>query len=328
MRSRLINAFDQFIDIRELSHQKVIETVKNAKIDIAIHRNGHTALSKTEIFAERIAPIQINYLGYPGTIGGNFIDYIIGDQIVIPKGHEKYYSEKIISLPDTYQPNDDTRIIDEANSKRSDEGLPDDSFVFCSFTNTYKITPNEFDVWMRILNKVPNSVLWLLKTNSLAKINLEKEANKRGVNPSRIIFADYLEHSKHLERHKHADLFLDTFCVNAHTTASDALWAGLPLVTKIGDQFAARVSASLLTAVGLTELITQTEADFEKLILELANQPERLKQIRSKLQTNRSKEPLFNTKRYARNFEIGLQKAYDLFFEGKVPENITVEVPN
>ena len=328
MRKRIVSAVDEFINLNGKSVDQIIEIAREKEIDIAIHRNGHTRGSRTEIFAQRVAPLQINYLGYPGTIGGNFMDYIIGDNIVIPEKHNEFYSEKIIRLPHTYQPNDSTRVISDKDSLRKDFGLPEEAVVFCCFNNTFKITPDEFNCWMRILKNVENSVLWLLKTDEKAEANIKAEAKKRGVEPSRLVFADMLPQSEHLARQKHADLFLDTFRYNAHTTASDALWGGLPVVTKKGEQFAARVSASLLTAIGLPELITKSEADYENLIIELATQPQKLRRIRSKLQSNRLTKPLFDTKRYTRNFEAGLLQAYDLYFKGKQPRHIAVEDTN
>ena len=328
MRKRIVNAVDEFIDLNGKSIDQIIEISREKEIDIAIHRNGHTRGTKTEIFMKRVAPLQINYLGYPGTIGGDFIDYIIGDHTVIPEEHNEFYSEKIIRLPHTYQPNDITRLISKKDTSRNDFDLPQEAFVFCCFNNTFKITPNEFNIWMSVLSKVDGAVLWLLKTDERAEMNIKSEAKKRGVDPNRLVFANKLPQAEHLARHKHADLFLDTFCYNAHTTASDALWAGLPVITKKGEQFAARVSASLLTAVGLPELITETDADYENLIIELANQPEKLCKIRSKLQSNRLTKPLFDTKRYTRNFEAGLLQAYDLYFKGEQPRHIYVKDAN
>jgi predicted O-linked N-acetylglucosamine transferase (SPINDLY family) len=310
MRRRIVAAVDHFIDIREMSTQEVVDLSREHGIDIALHRNGHTKGSRTELFQHRLAPVQISYLGYPGTLGADFIDYLVADPVVIPEEERQYYSEKIIYLPDTYQPNDNTRQIAETNTTRADFGLPEEGFVLCCFNQNYKISPREFDIWMRVLGQVKGSVLWLLKSNRWAEENLKKEAEHRGIDPSRVIFAERVPHAEHLARHKHADLFVDTFNYNAHTTASDALWSGLPVVTKQGRQFAARVAASLLTAVGLPELITESEEDYERLILELANNPKRLSAVREKLSTNRHTEPLFDTHRYARHLETGFDRAY------------------
>ena len=325
MRTRIINSFDVHRDIDDISYSQASEVIKTDKIDILIDLTGYTQSSQPAILAFKTAPIQINYLGYPGSMGASFIDYIIADPVIIPDAQRQFYSESVIYLPHTYQPNDNTRGIAETNTTRSDFGLPDNAFVFCCFNKNYKISSREFDIWMRLLSKVEDSVLWLLKSNKWANQNLCKEAESRGIDPTRLVFAEKLSQSEHLARHKHADLFVDTFNYNAHTTASDALWSGLPVVTKQGKQFAARVAASLLTAIGLPQLITQTEEEYEGLILELALDHERLSKIKTMLEENRLKEPLFDTERYTRNFEAGLNDAYDLFFNGKEAHDIWVE---
>ncbi len=247
----------------------------------------------------------------------------IADPVIIPTDQRQFYSEKVIYLPHSYLPNDDKRlIVDDKSTTRSDVDLPEDVFVFCCFNNNYKISPAEFNIWMRILHKVDGSVLWLLKSNKWAEINLQAAAAGRGIDPSRLVFAPKMPHSEHLERHKHADLFIDTFNYNAHTTASDSLWSGLPVVTKKGKQFAARVAASLLTAVGLPELITNTEEEYEQLIVELARDYEKLALIKAKLAENRLKMPLFDTERYTRNFEKGLMAVYNRYFDGLPPEDV------
>ena len=324
MRKRIVKAVDEFVDVHKNSVHQIVEIAREKNLDVAIHRNGHTRHAKTEIFAQRVAPVQINYLGYPGTIGGDFIDYIVADKVVLPEEHKSYYSEKVISLPHSYQPNDRKRTIVKTQTSRADFSLPEKAIVLCCFNNMFKITPLEFRIWMSVMKKIENSVLWLLKTNEKAENNLRKEASKLGVKPARIIFADKLPQEEHLARHKHADLFLDTFFYNAHTTASDALWAGLPVVTKRGNQFSARVAASLLTAVGLEELITETEEDYEDLIMKLAEQPRKLKELKNKLASNILKEPLFDTKRYTRNFEAGIKEAYRRASLGQKPDHIDV----
>ena len=303
MRKRIINAVDHFIDIKDMDTEECVQLSRRLNIDIAIHRNGYTKGNRTELFSSRVAPIQINYLGYPGSMGADFIDYIIADKTVIPEEYKKFYTEKVLYMPHTYQPNDNTRFIASTNTSRSDFGLPKDGIVFCCFNQNYKISTEEFDIWMRVLNQVPQSVLWLLKSNDFVVENLRKEALKRGVESTRLIFAERLPHAEHLARHKHADLFLDTFNYNAHTTASDALWAGLPVVTKIGQQFAARVSASLLNAIEMPELITTSKYDYEQLIIQIAQDSEMLKKLKEKIQTNRETKPLFNTQLYTRAFE-------------------------
>ena len=324
MRRRIRDGVDHFVDIAGQTDQSIQSQAKSDKIDIAIHRNGYTTSSRTEIFVNRLAPIQISYLGYPGSLGAEFIDYIVADPIVVPAEQRQFYSERIIYLPDTYQPTDNTRQIASINTKRAEFGLPEKGVVFCCFNNSFKISPHEFDIWMRLLSKVGGSVLWLLEGNEWAAKNLRLEAENRGINPDRLVFAKRLPQVEHLARHKHIDLFLDTFNYNAHTTASDALWAGLPVVTKAGEQFSARVAASVLDAVGLPELITASEDEYEQLAFELATKPRKLKTLKRKLAKNIASQPLFDTERYTRNFEAGLQKAYNLYFEGKRPEDIWV----
>ena len=324
MRQRIKLGVDHFIDVNDLSSNEIAKLIQNNNIDISIDLNGYTSKSRSEIFQYRMSPIQINYLGYPSTMGANFMDYIIADPVTIPDENRDFYSEKIIYMPHTYQANDDKRKIAKTNSKRVDFNLPDKGFVFCCFNQIYKISPKEFNIWMRLLRNVNNSVLWLIKSNKWVEQNFSKEAKRQGIDPSRIIFAEKLSHSEHLARHKHADLFIDTFNYNAHTTASDALWGGLPIVTKQGKQFTARVTSSLLTACGLPELITKNEKEYEELIYELATNPKKLKTISLKLSENKKNKPLFNTKQYTNNFENGLQKAYDLYFNGEHPKNIFV----
>ncbi|QVL45098.1 MAG: hypothetical protein KFB94_07375 [Methylophilaceae bacterium] len=304
---------------------EVVEHARADQLDIAIDLMGYTSKNRSEIFQYRLAPIQINYLGYPSSMGADFMDYIIADPILIPTEQRKNYHEKVIYLPHSYIPSDNERAIGSTSTKRLDFGLPETHFVFCCFNNSYKISPHEFDIWMRLLQKVPNSVLWLSKSNESAETNLRKEAELRSISPSRLIFAEKIPDIKeHLARLKHADLFIDTFNYNAHTTASDALWAGLPIVTKQGKQFAARVASSLLHAVGLPELVTTTEEEYEALILELATNPEKLQTIKTKLEQNRLKEPLFDTHRYTRNFEKGLWQAHQLYLQGKPAQDIWV----
>jgi protein O-GlcNAc transferase len=324
IHQRLVRDVDAFYDVRQMTDMGIVELARQDNLDIAIDLKGFTLDERLAPFAYGLAPVQISYLGYPGSLGVDFIDYIIADPVVIPEDQRPYYSEKVIYLPHSYQPNDDKRKIAETDTSRADFGLPENAFVLCCFNNSYKISPREFDIWMRLLNCLEGSVLWLLRTNQWVELNLSKEAEQRGINTSRLVFADKLPHSEHLARHKHADLFIDTFNINAHTTASDALWAGLPVVTKQGSQFAARVSASLLRAVGLPELIVNTEAEYEALILELARDGSKLNAIKAKLTKNRLREPLFDTKRYARHFESGLRQAYDRYFDGEEPQDIWI----
>ena len=324
MRHKIVSAVDTFNDVRTMNDRDIALLVRQDNIDIAIDLIGYTATSRPSIFAYRAAPIQINYLGYPGTMGAEFIDYIIGDQNLIPDSFEEYYSEKVIILPNSYQPNDNTRMISGHSMTKFEMGLPESGFVFCCFNNNFKISTSEFDIWMRLLLKVEGSVLWLLKSNNLAEKNLQLEAEKRGVSSDRLIFAEKIPQSEHLARHRMADLFIDTFNYNAHTTASDALWAGLPVVTKLGQGFAARVAGSLLTAIDLTELITETEPEYEALILDLATNPQRLDAIKQKLAANRVSKPLFNTELFTKHLEDGYQQAYQRYFDGLEPDAIAV----
>jgi predicted O-linked N-acetylglucosamine transferase (SPINDLY family) len=253
------------------------------------------------------------------------MDYIVSDHTCIPKDSQKHYNEKVLYLPNAYMPTDNLREISDKEISRTELGLPADGFVFACFNSVYKITPSEFDIWMQVMLQVPNSVLWLRKPNKWAESNLIKEAAKRGVDAKRIIFADKVNISDHLARHKLADLFLDTFNMNAHATAIDALWAGLPIVSKLGEGFCARAGVSYLRALDLPELVAESESDYEALILDLALNPDRLNAIRDKLNRNRLTAPLFNTECYVRDFEAGLEKAYNLYFEGKEPEHISAE---
>ena len=326
MKTNLINSVDVFDDVSQMSDKDVALLARQDEIDIAIDLKGHTQNNRSGIFAYRAAPIQINYLGYPGTMGANFIDYLIADSTIIPEEYRNYYSEEIIYMPHSYQPTNNNRLISQKEMTRSGMGLPEDSFVFCCFNNSYKITSVEFDIWMNILKQVEGSVLWLLKTNKWAQANLRKEAENRGVNQDRIIFAGKLPQAEHLARQKLADLFIDTFNVNAHTTASDALWGGLPVVTKTGKGFAARVAASLLNAIDLPELVTENKKDYESLILELAHNREKLKEIKDKLVMNRISKPLFNSEMYTKHLENGYQQIYQNFIDGNKPKTININL--
>jgi len=324
MRQRLEKSFDSFTDLQSLSDRDIALQARQDEIDIAVDLNGYTLHARTGIFAYRAAPIQINYLGYPGTLGADFMDYIVADRFIIPSENQKYFNEKPLYLPNTYLPTDDSRELSQKLMNRSDMGLPKDAFVFCCFNNNYKISQIEFDIWMRLLIKVENSVLWLNNSNQISNVNMKNEALKWKIDPSRLVFADKVTIDEHLARHKLADLFIDTFAYNAHTTATEALWAGLPVVTKIGLGFAARVAGSLLNAVGLPELVTETEKDYEALILELATNPIKLAKIKEKLESNRLTQPLFNTELYTKHLENGYLQAYKSYFDGKPNEAIIV----
>jgi predicted O-linked N-acetylglucosamine transferase (SPINDLY family) len=324
MRQRLQEAFDQFIEVGNMLDVEVAKFSRELGIDIAIDLKGFTGDSRPNIFANRAAPIQVNYLGYPGTMGASYIDYIIADSILIPPELQQYYTEKVVYLPDSYQANDRKREISNRKFTRAEVGLPDNSFVYCCFNNNYKILPEVFEIWMRLLNTVERSVLWLLEDNPTAAKNLKSEAAQRGIDPGRLIFAPRLPTPDHLARHALADLFIDTFPCNAHTTASDALWAGLPLLTVQGESFASRVASSLLSAIGLTELITYTLEEYETLAIELANNQQKLKGIRHKLAQNRDTTPLFDTPQFTKHLENAYLQMYERYQADLPPEHIFV----
>jgi predicted O-linked N-acetylglucosamine transferase (SPINDLY family) len=303
MRHRLVAAFDRFEDVRDLSDLEVAKLLRSREIDIAVDLNGHTHEARPGIFSHRPAPVQVNYLVYPGTTGAAFMDYVLADRIVLPIDQQPFFSEKILHLPDCYQANDATRLVPPAPT-REEAGLPDSGFVFCCFNNSWKIAAPLFDIWMRLLQQIPDSVLWLLE--SPAADNLRAEAKARGVDAGRLVFAPRLPPGQHLARHQLADLFLDTLPYNAHTTCSDALWAGLPVVTCYGKAFHGRVAASLLKAIDLPELVTTRPQDYEALALELAKNPALLKATREKLARNRTTTPLYDSER----FRKGIEAAY------------------
>ena len=304
MRKRISNAFDRFIDVESMGDLQVAELLRELEIDIVIDLNGNSGDCRTRIFSNRPAPLQVNFLGCPGTTGLPFFDYIIADPVVIPDGHRIHYAEQVIYLPHTYMPNDRTRQIAARVPSRADAGLPETGFVFACQNSEYKITPEIFDVWMRLLKTIDDSVLWLKTPNPTAKLNLRREASARGVNPERILFALRLAQAReHLARLQLADLFLDTRPYNAHASACDALWAGVPLVTCLGNTFPGRVAASILHAVGMPEMIAGSLEEYERLAAALAQDPERLMRMKAKLRRNRNTEPLFDTAQFTRDLE-------------------------
>lgn len=324
MRKRLAQAFDRFADVEQASDEEVVRLMREQQVDIAVDLKGHTKGARLQVFAQRAAPLQVNYLGYPGTLGAQFFDYVIADRVVIPKEEERFYTEAVVALPGSYQVNDATRPIAERTPARGTEGLPEDGFVFCCFNNNYKITAEVFDVWMRLLGALPGSVLWLLEDNADARRNLEQAAAARGIAPARLVFAGRMSHWDHLARHRLADLFLDTLPYNAHTTASDALWAGVPLVTCLGSAFAGRVAASLLHAVGLPELVTRSLPEYEALALRLAKNEGFLKETKEKLARNRLTQPLFDTARFTRNIESAYRRMWERHQRGEPPRAFEV----
>ena len=322
MQVRLQKHFDQFIDVSNMPDQEVVALSRQMEIDIAIDLKGYTTNSRPEIFALGAAPLQVNYLGYPGTMGAEFIDYIIADTVLIPERNQQYFSEKIIYLKNCYQVNDSRREISNKKFSRSDLNLPDNKLVFCCFNNNFKILPTTLDLWARILSKVTDSVLWLLEDNLLAKKNLILQAESRGITKERLIFAKRMDLPEHLARHQLADLFLDTLPCNAHTTASDSLWAGLPVLTQLGETLAGRVAGSLLTAMGLPELIARSPEEYEDLAVELATNPFKLKQIQEKLLLNRLSTPLFDAELFTRGIEDAFIKIYHHYQMGLPPEHL------
>ena len=324
MRGRLQLAFDHSIEIQVMTDIEIAQLSRSLNIDIAVDLTGYTKDSRTGIFSYRAAPIQVNYLGYPGTMGADYIDYIIADKTLIPLDVQSSYSEKVVYLPNSYQVNDRRRAIAEKQFTRHELGLPEDGFVFCCFNNNFKILPATFTSWMRILKAVEGSVLWLLQDNSWAVENLKKEALKQGVDAQRLVFAERMPLQEHLARHHQADLFLDTLPYNAHTTTSDALWSGLPVLTLIGQSFASRVAASLLNAIGLPELITNTQEQYETLAVGLAQNPQKLAEIKLKLTNNRLIAPLFDTPLFTKNLEDAYIKMYERYQSDLEPDHIVI----
>ena len=323
-RNRIIKAFDKFIDISKMSDFDAAKLIYKEQIDILINLNGFFGTGRPVVFSYRPAGIQINYLGFPGTIGSKYIDYILCDQTVVPLESKKFYNEKIIYFPDSYQANDTKRNISDKKFLREELSLPKKSFVFCCFNNNYKITPNMFDVWARLLKKIDDSVLWLIEGNSEATENLKKEAKIRNIDASRLIFAKRMKLEDHLARHKNADLFLDTLPYNAHTTASDSLWAGLPVLTCLGKAFPGRVAASLLRSLDLPELITYSENEYVAKAEELALNPERLRVIKNKLDTNKFLQPLFNAELFCRSLESAFKIIFEKYSLGLETEDISL----
>ena len=311
LSNRVRAAFDKFIDVRSYSDRVVAQLSREMGIDIAVDLKGFTQEARTGIFAERAAAIQVNYLGFPGSMGSTYIDYIIADKVIIPDELKKHYSEAVVRLPYCYQTNDNKRLIAPNVPSRQSQGLPEHGRVLCSFNNNYKITPIVFDVWMRVLNRFSDCVLWLLQDNPRAVENLKLEASRRGVDPARLVFAPRMRNDEHLARHQLADLFIDTFPCNAHTTASDALWAGLPMVTCAGETFASRVAASLLTTMDMPDCVTYELASYEQKIVSLLEQSQSLQVLRERVASGRAQSPLFDTNAIARQ----LEEAYKLMMQ-------------
>lgn len=322
---RVAQCFDEFYDIANLSDIEVTELARKLKLDIAVDMNGCTSGSRPAVFLNQAAPVQVNYLGYPGTMGTLLMDYIIADEVVIPTESRKYYTEKVAYM-DCFMPHDDQLKVADKKFNRQELGLPDDGFIFCGFNNSYKITPQVWDIWMNILKAVPKSVLWLSYRNEPTSINFLKEATARGVESNRIIFAPRLKDvGEHLARLQYADLLLDTYPYNAHTTASAALWAGLPVLTKMGESFASRVAASLLTACRMPELITQTADEYQSMAIDLANNPNKIVDFKKRLHAYKETNPLFNSAIYTRKLENLFCQMYERSQSGLIPEIINLK---
>jgi protein O-GlcNAc transferase len=319
IRSRLVTAFDRFVDLREKSDQRAAELIRTDAVDILIDLTGYTAYGRTAVLAYRPAPVQVSYIGYSGTMGADFIDYIIVDRFLVPLDQQPFFSERLVHLPECYLCTDDKREIAERTPTRAECGLPETGFVFCCFNNAFKINPVFFDVWMRLLSATPGSALWLLDAGPWAKVNLAREAAARSVAPERLVFAPRRPPAEHLARQRLADLFLDTLPYNAHVTTSDALWAGLPVLTCAGETFAGRVAGSLLRAIGLDELVTTSLEEYEAVASRLAHEPESLAHLRARLAQNRLTHPLFDTARFTGNIETAYRRMWETWKTGKPP---------
>jgi predicted O-linked N-acetylglucosamine transferase (SPINDLY family) len=328
MQVRLRTAFDRFIDASRRSDRDVHQLLLELDVDIAVDLTGFTAGGRSKIFAHRAAPVQVNYLGYPGTTGANFIDYIIADRYAIPEDQQRHYSEKVAYLPDSFQANDSTRQMVPRSVSRAEFGLPETGFVFCSFNNNYKITPTVFNIWLNLLRDVKGSVLWLYASNVAAERNLRRQALAHGIAADRLIFAPGIAYSDHMARIQLGNLFLDTFPFNAGTTASDALWSGLPVVTCSGRALASRMAGSVLHAAGLPELVTETLEEYATLASMLACDPPRLARIKEKLARNRSTCALFDTARFTRHIEAAYAAMRERHLRGEPPATFSVKPIN
>lgn len=325
MFKRIALAFDGFFDVRQKGSREIAEAMRAMEIDIAIDLGGYTQDARPDLLAYRPAPVQVNYLGYPGTLGVEYIDYILADKTVIPLSDHDCYTENVVYLPGSYLPTDSALKVAERTPGREEFGLPSDSFVYCSFNHAYKIGPKIFDVWMRILKRSPGSVLWLMKLNNTAEINLRKEAEAMGIDPARLIFATRVPKVEdHLARYRLADLFLDTTPYNAHTTACDALFVGLPVLTYLGHAFPGRVAASLLSTIGLPELVTPSLADYENMAVALANDAPLLKGLRDRLAVNRDRSPLFKTAEFCQNLEFAYNTMWGRTQRGEAPSRFQI----
>ena len=316
--------FDSYLEVDSLTDKEVAEKIYDMQVDILVDLKGFTEGTRTNILSYKPAPIQVNYLGFPGSMGADLVDYIIADQVLVPDELRISYGEKVVRIPGSYQINDSNRPIPFCTDSRNDHGLPEDGFVFCCFNNNYKITPYLFQLWMKLLNQVPGSVLWLMLDNQEAANNMKLEAHKFGIEDNRLIFAERLPIAKHLPRHQHADLFLDTSPINAHTTTSDALWSGLPVLTCPGESFASRVAASLVTAAGLPDLVVSDMVGYELMALKIATNPDLLTHLKQRLQGNRTSCDLFNTEKTTRNLELAYLAMFERYKKGLPLDHIDI----
>jgi len=324
IRRRIAAAFDRFNEMKPVSPEDAARQIAADGVDILVDLMGYTRYAPTQVFATRPAPIQVNFLGYPCTMGAPFMDYIIVDATVVPSSQQPYFAERLVHMPGCYQVNDGRREIGARTPSRAECGLPESGFVFCCFNNIYKITPDMFAVWMRLLKAVPGSVLWLLEANRFATANLRREAEAAGVAPDRLVFAPRQSLPEHLARHRVADLFLDCFPYNAHTTASDALWTGCPLLTLVGDVFISRVAASLLHTIGVPELIATSPEEYEAMALRLVRDPATLAGLRRRIEANRQTCGLFDGARYARDLEQAYLTMREIHASGRPPQPFAV----
>jgi protein O-GlcNAc transferase len=313
---RAERALEHFVDVGEEPAERIAERIRDDRIAILFDLNGYTRNARPAIFALRPAPVQINCIGFPGTLGAPWYDYIFTDRFSLPERWQAFYSERALYMPHMAFPSDTTRLPLGPTPSRAACALPEQGFVFCCFNNAYKILPEIFAIWMRLLQALPGSVLWLLDTNPDAKANLQREAAQAGIDPQRLIFAPRVAVGEHVARNAAADLFLDTYPYGAHTTANDALLAGLPVLTCVGETLASRIAGSQLHAIGLPELVTERFADYEALALELATQPPLLRGYRARLAANRHTHPLFDMARYSRDFEAAMQRVWDDYVGG------------
>jgi protein O-GlcNAc transferase len=319
VRRRVEASFSRFIDVTSLSDRRAADLLRELDIDIAVDLGGHTLGQRTGILARRPAPLQVNYLGLPATMGASYMDYLIADPFLVTEAQQAHYSENLVWLCGGFQPNDDRRDLQPSGQPRRAFGLPEEGFVFCCFNRNTKLNPACFEVWMRLLRAVPGSVLWLLASNPAAEQNLRREAAQRGVDAGRLVFAGDVSYADYMARYTHADLFLDTVPFNGGTTVSDAVSMGVPVVTCAGDSFAGRMAGSILTTLGVAELVTASLADYETLALQLAGQPERVHALRETLRKHRTRQPFFDTDRYRRSLESAYERMWERHAAGLPP---------